>query len=344
MAALERELEKALIPLLRLGLKKTRLAFALDSEIGFGGFGTVHRATMDGSLFTSGTVVAVKKLRIEGDRKQCVHIAIAFVRELAVWAALKHPNILPLIGYHMSPELDEAWLVSSFASNGNVTSYIQHTELDLQERLELAKDTALGLEYLHTRTPPVCHGDIKALNVLIGNDGRAMLCDFGLAKRTKGMPTALLTTCFNQGGTVRYLSPELFGDKAIRTLESDVWAWGCLLLEVSTFRRNGPPNVVNLAARLLSTVRHTSVLLSLLPSSRQFSMVNFPPDLTIQNVLNMFVGCFICAGKGNRAGVLRCPIVFLYSPSIRDMSSVNPSSGWRLGIRRQLSILMNVIS
>ncbi|KAG8897175.1 hypothetical protein FRB99_008388, partial [Tulasnella sp. 403] len=98
-----------------------------------------------------------------------------------------------------------------------------------------AIDVALGLEYLHTRNPPVCHGDIKAPNVLVNDQERAMLCDFGLAKAEEDVPSGLTTTGFNERGSTRYLSPELVTELTPRrTLQSDIWAWGCLLFEIFT--------------------------------------------------------------------------------------------------------------
>ncbi|KAG8898807.1 hypothetical protein FRB99_007140, partial [Tulasnella sp. 403] len=62
---------------------------------------------------------------------------LALVRELEVWAKLDHPNILPLVGFHLSSELDEAWLVLLYASNRNVFKYFERTNLSLDNCLEL---------------------------------------------------------------------------------------------------------------------------------------------------------------------------------------------------------------
>ncbi|KAG8902091.1 hypothetical protein FRB99_004845 [Tulasnella sp. 403] len=233
---LEKQLATALIALKPFRINKSWIHLKKkNSEIGVGGYGVVYRAVFQKHLFATKTVVAVKKLHTIGDWEKLLRVALALVQELDVWAKLDHPNILPLRGFHLSSGLDEAWLVSPYAPNGNIFEYLERTNLGLDERLELAKDTAKGLEYLHTRTPPICHGDIKALNILINALGRAMLCDFGLAKATDASVTKeQTTTSANTGGTVRYWSSELFDSGAQPTLESDVWAWGCLLLEITT--------------------------------------------------------------------------------------------------------------
>lgn len=111
-------------------------------------------------------------------------------------------------------------------------------------------DTIRGLEYLHTLSPPVCHGDIKAVgsninicprprltvlyqeNTLIDEEGNAQLCDFGLAKILEDVPSGLTTTS-TSCCSVRYAAPELLHDDSSHGLESDMWAWGCLVLVVS---------------------------------------------------------------------------------------------------------------
>ncbi|KAG8893659.1 hypothetical protein FRB99_001829, partial [Tulasnella sp. 403] len=233
--SLEQELAQALATLKPFRLSKSWIRVPKkDAEIGVGGFGVVYRAVLQRWPFAPKVHVAVKKFHTIGEWDQLLRIALALVRELGVWANLEHPNILPLLGFHLSSKLEEAWLVSPYASNGNIFEYLERTQPGLDARLELAKDTAKGLEYLHTRNPPICHGDIKALNILIDAWGHAMLCDFGLAKATDGSGVETQGKSTNDGGTIRYWSPELFGDNSCPTLKSDVWAWGCLLLEVVT--------------------------------------------------------------------------------------------------------------
>ncbi|KAG8891135.1 hypothetical protein FRB99_003842, partial [Tulasnella sp. 403] len=246
---LERDLARALAPLEHLRLRRSLFTFAKsDEETRVGGFGSVHRAKMTKGLLVPSVVVAVKKLRAAGDKSKCIRIVIALVRELTVWSSFDHPNILPLLGFHLNDRYDEAWLVSNYMQHGNVNEYIAREKPNVGQRLKLAIDTAEGLRYLHTLNPPVCHGDIKPvcmlptrqedeadrvsqLNVLVNDLRRAMICDFGLARSMESMPSGLTTSTFNQCGSIAYQSPELVMGVSRRSLESDVWAWGCLLHE-----------------------------------------------------------------------------------------------------------------
>lgn len=68
-------------------------------------------------------------------------------------------------------------------------------------------------------------------NTLVNQVGRALLCDFGLARTLDDGPSGLTTT--SQPFTARYASPEVLLDASIWTLSSDVWSWGCLVYQVS---------------------------------------------------------------------------------------------------------------
>ncbi|KAG8905095.1 hypothetical protein FRB99_000696 [Tulasnella sp. 403] len=229
---LEAELMATVTPLQRYHLKRSWLVFPeVDSLVGTGGFGAVHRATMQRNRRDLPQMVAVKKLKAVGGKETCLRMTTALFREIIVWAKLQHQNIIPFIGFSLFDNLKEAWLVSPLVPDGDITGYLRQTQPTEYKRLELALDTARGLGYLHSLDPPVCHGDIKPANVLI-SAGTAMLCDFGLAKVMEGRPSGMTTSTFNQCGTLAYESPELLLSKACRSKESDVWAWGCLLQEI----------------------------------------------------------------------------------------------------------------
>ncbi|KAG9049025.1 hypothetical protein FS837_011404 [Tulasnella sp. UAMH 9824] len=97
----------------------------------------------------------------------------------------------------------------------------------------LLADAAQGLAYLHSLDPPICHGDIKAANVLVTAELTAVICDFGLSRAVQEEYTGL-TTSRTLKGSLRHLSPEILDEDPVHTLASDVWAWGCLALEVGT--------------------------------------------------------------------------------------------------------------
>ncbi|KIO28695.1 hypothetical protein M407DRAFT_71521, partial [Tulasnella calospora MUT 4182] len=155
-----------------------------------------------------------------------------FARELRVWARLSHPHILSLLGYYLDQDRKKAILVSDYMSNGDLKEYIEDKNPSWNVRLELARDIADGLSYLHTRAPFICHGDLKMGNILVSAQLRAVLADFGLSTILEEEGTGM-TTSTGLKGTVRYYSPELILEADVKhSLQSDIWAWGCLILEV----------------------------------------------------------------------------------------------------------------
>ncbi|KIO19687.1 hypothetical protein M407DRAFT_47089, partial [Tulasnella calospora MUT 4182] len=149
---------------------------------------------------------------------------------MGVWSSLRHENILKFTGYYIERDFKTAYLLSPYMLNGNAQTYLATKQSTMDERLSLLCDTMNGLNYLHNLQPPVVHGNLKAANVLINDNRRAVLSDLGLSALTE---TPEVTERPHPVSLVRWLSPELLRVRE-RTTKSDVWAWGCLALELVT--------------------------------------------------------------------------------------------------------------
>ncbi|KAF8331100.1 kinase-like domain-containing protein [Cantharellus anzutake] len=166
---------------------------------------------------------------IQHTRKAVKHLR----REMRVWKDLEHPNIVGFIGYAIEQGdfgVTTA-LVSQWCANGNVVMYLQQNPA--VDREMLVFDVAQGLLYLHSHNPIIIHGDLKPLNILINDAGHAQLCDFGLSRILDGLPTGQTTSI--QGGTPRFLAPELLGfseEDLPPTAQSDVYAFGCTCIQI----------------------------------------------------------------------------------------------------------------
>ncbi|KAF9441923.1 kinase-like protein [Macrolepiota fuliginosa MF-IS2] len=190
-----------------------------------GGFADVYRVTH------GERTICLKVFRIyqQGNRTRVLR---GRVGEILMWAHLSHVNILPFYGIFC---LDEAaqrlCLVSPWMKDGNLGEYLEH--YPNAPRILLVRDIIEGLLYLHQMS--IAHGDLKTNNVLVSDDGRTLLTDFGLS--TLAMTTAGVTSTAAAGRTTAFTAPELIddadGDKP-PTKESDVWSFGCLCLEVFT--------------------------------------------------------------------------------------------------------------
>ncbi|KAJ7916249.1 kinase-like domain-containing protein [Mycena leptocephala] len=140
---------------------------------------------------------------------------------------LRHPNILQFLGANT---MDDRPFVVMPLLPYNARDFLQ-TQPDF-DPLYILRDISLGLEYLHARK--ICHGDLKGINVLVEDSGRALLCDFGLA-RIKADITSRTRTAADStvSGSRNWMAPELLSGSLPRT-PSDIYAFGMTLYELYT--------------------------------------------------------------------------------------------------------------
>ncbi|KAG9020861.1 hypothetical protein FS837_007806, partial [Tulasnella sp. UAMH 9824] len=141
----------------------TDIEFSEKSSQDGGTFADVVAATLivRSSSGQGGRTVAVKKLRLINDMTEEKRFC-AFVNELRVLDKLSHPNIVEIIGFVEDVESRIAWLVFPWEENGNLRQFLRSGTWELPERVSLIADVTTGLEYLHTRQPPIRHGDLKS--------------------------------------------------------------------------------------------------------------------------------------------------------------------------------------
>ncbi|KAJ7260878.1 kinase-like domain-containing protein [Mycena haematopus] len=160
-------------------------------------------------------------------------IRLKFCREALVWKDLRHPNILPFLGIDRDSFPSSLCMVSPWMNHGTVINYLKnHGYANVNKLLyEIAK----GLEYLHSRN--IVHGDLRGANILIKEDWSACLTDFGLSI----FSDATSTMSTNRGGSLHWMAPELldpdrFEINFARTPATDVYAFGCVCVELYTAR------------------------------------------------------------------------------------------------------------
>jgi serine/threonine protein kinase len=158
-------------------------------------------------------------------------------REALIWRRLKHPNVSEFYGLAFSFGYMPA-LVLPFYGNGNVVEYVM--EKDDEFKLDMVKQTAGGLDYLHENN--VIHGDLRGANILVDHNGCARLCDYGLAFIIE--PSEF--TSIKTAGACRWTAPEIMnpaentqisdasGPLALFTKKSDIYAFAMTFLEIFT--------------------------------------------------------------------------------------------------------------
>jgi eukaryotic-like serine/threonine-protein kinase len=195
--------------------------YRIVSILGQGGMGAVYRAD-DENL---GVAVAVKEnlyLSEEYTRQ--------FKHEANILASLRHPN-LPRVGDYFSIEGQGQYLIMDYIDGEDLRQRIERvTTLDEREVVLIGAYICEALTYLHSRTPPVVHRDIKPGNIKITPEGEVVLVDFGLAKR---MLVGEATTTGARAMTPGYSPPEQYG--TARTDDrSDIYSLGATLYAALT--------------------------------------------------------------------------------------------------------------
>jgi serine/threonine protein kinase len=200
-----------------------------------GGGGIVYQATWNGRI------VAIKKpffnaVISDHDKKK-------FVKELEIQARMRHPNCISV--FAVCTEAQNVFIVMEWMHGGNLFALLVKTRQDIaakecgvagsgtsltpRTRLSILREICDGLQYMHSNG--MVHGDIKSLNVLLGKDKSAKLCDFGLTTMQLSS-TTLMTT--STGGTLAWSAPEIVLSGAHLSFQTDVYALGVVMWELMT--------------------------------------------------------------------------------------------------------------
>ena len=150
-----------------------------------------------------------------------------FIHEMRLLSKLRHPCITTVMGAVISPR-EEPLLVMELMDHGSLFDLL-HNETMIVEGdmvLQILRDIAQGLRFLHAAKPQVIHGDLKAQNVLVDSKFRAKVADFGLSQK-KGSGAS---------GTIFWMAPELLRGESTNTAASDVYSFGIILHEVYSRR------------------------------------------------------------------------------------------------------------
>ncbi len=195
--------------------------FRLEEILGAGGMGIVFRAVRE----DEGGTVALKVMRNElsGDET----FRRRFEHEARSASEVQSPHLVAVLE---AGEADgRCYLACEFVQGRTLEERVRDDgRLPLADVVRMAAEVGAALDALHEAG--IVHRDVKAANVLLRDDGTALLTDFGLAK---GEAYTVLTQPGQVMGTLDYLAPELIkGDDA--TPASDVYALGCSMYECLT--------------------------------------------------------------------------------------------------------------
>ena len=194
--------------------------YNIIEKIGSGNMGVVFKA-QDLRL---GRLVALKflspGLSFEAEAKE------RFAHEATAASALDHPNICAIHEISES-ETGQVFIAMAYYDGETLEEKLKRGRLPLPELQDLAIQTASGLAKLHSEG--IAHLDIKPANLLITNEGKVKIIDFGLAK----LGGSRIATERTIVGTPLYMSPEQIGGRKIDH-RTDIWSLGVVLYEMAT--------------------------------------------------------------------------------------------------------------
>ncbi|KAL2478739.1 Calmodulin-binding receptor-like cytoplasmic kinase 2 [Forsythia ovata] len=272
--------------------------FSPSFKIGQGGFGTVYKGRLE-----DGTLVAVKRAKkIVYDK----HLGTEFQSEVRTLERVEHLNLVKFHGY--LEHGDERIIVVEHVPNGTLREHldcVQGNVLDFASRLDIAIDVAHAVTYLHMYTDhPIIHRDIKSSNILLTENLRAKVADFGFARLGADSESGDTHVSTQVKGTAGYLDPEYLKTYQL-TEKSDVYSFGILLVELVTGRRPIEPKrelKERITARwAMKKFSDGDAILTLDPRLQRSPVNNF----VMEKILELALQC-LAPHRRNRPTMKKC--------------------------------------
>jgi serine/threonine protein kinase len=217
--------------------------YRVIGSIAIGGMGVVLRA----QDVRDGRMVALKTTR----SKRASEVA-GIRREISVLGQVAHPAIVRFIadgtsgglpwmamellqGQTLSETIATLWRKAPLRpSSGVAVPRPRAGAGRLREVVKIVAQVGRALDCLHTRD--LVHRDVKPSNIMVGNDGRVTLFDFGLVCSSRGDAATVAADLCPGVGTLEYAAPEQMRGEAVDA-RADIYALGCVLYELVTGRR-----------------------------------------------------------------------------------------------------------
>lgn len=190
--------------------------YTISFEVARGGQGIVYQGvdTRDQAR------VAIKRALGSGKNTKS-----NLVRGAELAAMLEHPYILPLLDLEYAD--DTVWVVTPWVDGISLDKWCNDSAYDAQSKIALFLKICEAVIHAHARG--VIHRDLRPANILVRQDGRPCVLDFGIAKRVEGQVASHTATQSELAGDIHFLAPEMLDvNRPVANIGQDVYALGVL--------------------------------------------------------------------------------------------------------------------
>ncbi|KAH3688327.1 hypothetical protein WICPIJ_000692 [Wickerhamomyces pijperi] len=187
--------------------------------IGRGKFGIVYK----GHHRTTKQVVAIKVLNLDTSEEEVKDVQL----EVQFLSSLKTvPNITHYYGAYLNDT--KLWIIMDYCAGGSLRTLLRPGSLEEKYIGVVVRELLIALQAIHKQG--VIHRDIKAANVLITNEGKVQLCDFGVAAQLTSQSIRRNT----MAGTPYWMAPEVIMEGMSYDSKCDIWSLGVTIYEIAT--------------------------------------------------------------------------------------------------------------
>jgi len=215
------------------------IKFDRGKKIGEGSYGKVFvgRRIPDNSLIAIKEMELpfISRAELELKLDPCSEAHFKEVqREVQILRKLDHPNIVKFLGADLDSSSHVFRIFMEYVPGHSMSDHLKLFGKYSEESIkEISRQILHGLAYLHSQK--VVHRDLKSGNILISDKGVPKLADFGSAKLSKSSIDKSMAVSGRYVGTPLFSPPELL-IRSVYTHKSDIWSFGCVLIEMSCAR------------------------------------------------------------------------------------------------------------
>ncbi len=231
-----------------------------EDKVGSGGMGIVRKVRDH----LTGDVLAMKQVRLNPDQEKPTagttsnnDDALALMQEFRVLAGLRHPHIMSVQDFGFEAGMP-FYTMQYLEGASTITDYTNGR--DDQTKVRVLLELLQALTYLHRHN--ILHRDLKPDNVLINNEGKVKVLDFGLARIHDDISAEEKPV-----GTLTYIAPEVLLGKGV-SIQSDLYAFGVIAYEVFVGYH---PHLQGGLVKLLDSITHEMPDTSMLETSLSYT-------------------------------------------------------------------------